>query len=131
MCLGIPGQVVEIVDGYADQLALVDVVGARRRVNVGMLDEPPSTGDWVLLHMGFALEVIDAATATQGSGRTGDDGAGRARGGSGAGSWCGGVVQGVGFRPFVYVTACALGLSGSVANTARGSSPRSRATPTR
>ena len=65
MCLGIPGRVVEIVPGYADQLALVDVVGAQRRVNVGMLDKPPSPGDWLLIHMGFALEIIDAAQAEQ------------------------------------------------------------------
>jgi hydrogenase assembly chaperone HypC/HupF len=58
MCLGIPGQVVEIVDGFADQLGLVDVEGARRRVNIGMLDQIPSAGDWVLIHMGFAVEVI-------------------------------------------------------------------------
>jgi hydrogenase maturation protein HypF len=65
MCLGIPGRVVEIVPGYADQLALVDVVGAQRRVNVGMLDTPPRPGDWLLIHMGFALEIIDAAAAEQ------------------------------------------------------------------
>ena len=65
MCLGIPGRVVEVVPGYADQLALVDVVGAQRRVNVGMLDKPPSPGDWLLIHMGFALEIIDAAQAEQ------------------------------------------------------------------
>jgi hydrogenase maturation protein HypF len=44
MCLGILGRVVEIVPGYAGQLALVDVEGARRRVNIGMLDTPPSPG---------------------------------------------------------------------------------------
>lgn len=62
MCLGIPGQVVEMVDGYGDQLALVDVLGAQRRVNIGMLEEEVrlSPGDWVLIHMGFALERIDA-----------------------------------------------------------------------
>jgi hydrogenase maturation protein HypF len=63
MCLGIPGRVVEIVPGYADQLALVDVVGAQRRINVGMLDVPPGPGDWLLIHMGFALEIIDADRA--------------------------------------------------------------------
>lgn len=63
MCLGIPGRVVEIVDGYAGQLALVDVEGARRRVNIGMLDEAPGRDDWVLLHMGFAVELIDRAKA--------------------------------------------------------------------
>lgn len=60
MCLGIPGQVVELVKGYDGQLALVDVHGAQRRINIGMLeDEPVSPGDWVLIHMGFALERID------------------------------------------------------------------------
>lgn len=63
MCLGIPGQVVELVDGFADQLALVDVQGRQRRVNIGMLDEPPAPGAWILIHMGFAMEVIDADEA--------------------------------------------------------------------
>ncbi len=55
----------ELVEGYADQLALVDVVGARRRVNVGMLDEPPAPGQWVLIHVGFAVEAVDADTAAK------------------------------------------------------------------
>lgn len=60
MCLGIPGQVVEFVGNTAGQLALVDVMGAQRNVNVGMLDEGSVTaGDWVLIHMGFAVEKID------------------------------------------------------------------------
>lgn len=64
MCLGIPGQVVEMVEGYGDQLVLVDVVGAQRRVNVGLLeDQQLSPGDWVLIHMGFAVERVDAAGA--------------------------------------------------------------------
>lgn len=64
MCLGIPGQVVERVDGYGDQLVTVDVVGARRRVNIGLLeDQQLSAGDWVLIHMGFAVERVDAAGA--------------------------------------------------------------------
>ena len=63
MCLGIPGQVVEMIDGYGDQLALVDVVGARKRVNVGMLDAAPAPGQWVLIHMGFAVETVDEAGA--------------------------------------------------------------------
>jgi hydrogenase expression/formation protein HypC len=67
MCLGIPGQVVEIVAGFGDQLALVDVMGARRKVNIGMLEEEVvlQPGDWVLIHMGFALERIDAAEAAR------------------------------------------------------------------
>jgi hydrogenase maturation protein HypF len=63
MCLGIPGRIVELVDGFADQLALVDVQGARRRVNVGMLEAPPLPGQMILIHMGFAMEVIDEAKA--------------------------------------------------------------------
>lgn len=53
-----------MVEGYGDQLALVDVVGAQRRVNIGMLeDQTLAPGDWVVIHMGFALERIDAAGA--------------------------------------------------------------------
>ncbi len=64
MCLGIPGRVVEMVEGYGDQLVLVDVVGGRSRVNLGMLDDPVvAPGDWLLIHMGFALERIDEAGA--------------------------------------------------------------------
>lgn len=67
MCLGIPGQVVGAVEGYGDQLVLVDVEGATRRVNIGMLDveDPVSPGDWVLIHMGFALERIDERKAEE------------------------------------------------------------------
>ncbi|WP_433680385.1 HypC/HybG/HupF family hydrogenase formation chaperone [Nocardia sp. CA-119907] len=64
MCLGIPGRVVEIVDGYHDQIALVDVSGAHRQVNVGILqDDPARPGDWVIIHMGFAVEKTDEAGA--------------------------------------------------------------------
>lgn len=64
MCLGIPGQVVEMVEGYGGQLVLVDVVGGRSRVNLGMLDDPTvEPGDWLLIHMGFAVERIDKAGA--------------------------------------------------------------------
>jgi hydrogenase maturation protein HypF len=65
MCLGIPGQVVEVLGEYDGQLALVDVQGARRTVNLGLLEEPPASGDWILIHMGFAMEVIDQARAAQ------------------------------------------------------------------
>ncbi|MFD7515878.1 carbamoyltransferase HypF [Streptomyces niveus] len=126
MCLGIPGRVVEIVEGYADQLALVDVEGARRRINVGMLDAPPAAGDWVLLHMGFAMEIIDETKAAEalsglemmGSGarETEDAEQPRVR----RRFEVRGVVQGVGFRPFVYVTAAELALTGSVSNTGSG-----------
>ena len=119
MCLGIPGRVVELVPGYADQLALVDVVGGQRRVNVGMLDAPPGAGEWVLIHMGFAVEVIDAAQADQAL--AGLELMGRARPTRVRHRFrVSGLVQGVGFRPFAYVTAAALALAGTVANTPDG-----------
>jgi hydrogenase expression/formation protein HypC len=64
MCLGIPGQVVAMVEGYGNQLALVDVLGAQRQINIGMLeDQELASGDWIVIHMGFAMERIDAAGA--------------------------------------------------------------------
>jgi hydrogenase expression/formation protein HypC len=60
MCLGIPGQVVHMLEGFGGQLALVDVAGERRKVNVGMLpDETFAPGDWVIIHMGFVVEKTD------------------------------------------------------------------------
>ena len=59
MCLGIPGQVIEMLEGYGGQLALVDVSGAPRKINIGMLEldqQDLAPGDWVLIHMGFAVE---------------------------------------------------------------------------
>jgi hydrogenase maturation protein HypF len=118
VCLGIPGRVVELVPGYADQLAVVDVVGAQRRVNVGMLDGPPTPGAWVLIHMGFALEVIDSQAAD--AALSGLELMGRGRSRVRRRFVVQGLVQGVGFRPFVYGLASALGLTGSVANTPAG-----------
>ncbi|MBV6756729.1 HypC/HybG/HupF family hydrogenase formation chaperone [Rhodococcus sp. ACS1] len=65
MCLGIPGRVVRMLEGYGNQLALVDVVGEQRKVNVGMLPEDVSLepGDWIVIHMGFAMEKVDEAGA--------------------------------------------------------------------
>ena len=64
MCLGIPGQVVRMLDGYEGQLALVDVVGANRKVNIGMMPEETfNPGDWVIIHMGFVVEKTDRAGA--------------------------------------------------------------------
>jgi hydrogenase expression/formation protein HypC len=57
MCLAIPGQIVEVVDD-ANQLAKVDVAGVRRNVNIGLLDGG-APGDWVLIHVGFALSKVD------------------------------------------------------------------------
>ncbi len=56
MCLAIPGQVVEI--GDEPMLARVDVGGVRRNVNVGLLEDPVAPGDWLLIHVGFALGKI-------------------------------------------------------------------------
>jgi hydrogenase expression/formation protein HypC len=65
MCLAIPGQVVEFVDA-SNRLARVDVAGVRRTVNVGLLDGEGSgvdTGDWVLIHVGFAISKVDEEEA--------------------------------------------------------------------
>jgi hydrogenase expression/formation protein HypC len=65
MCLAIPGQIVEIVDA-ANRLADVDVAGVRRTVNVGLLDAEDggaAPGDWVLIHVGFALSKVDEEEA--------------------------------------------------------------------
>lgn len=64
MCLGIPGRVVEVMDGNGGMLALVDVLGARRPINLGMLEDMAVVpGEWVLIHMGFAVERVDKAGA--------------------------------------------------------------------
>jgi hydrogenase expression/formation protein HypC len=63
MCLGIPGEVVEIMDGHTD-LAKVDVSGVRRAINIGLLEnERLVPGDWVLIHVGFAMSKIDEEEA--------------------------------------------------------------------
>ena len=65
MCLGIPGQIVEVADREAG-LATVDVSGVRRSVSVALVDEPGAPiddGDWVLVHVGFALARIDEEQA--------------------------------------------------------------------
>ena len=61
MCLAIPGQIIEIVD-RPNRLAKVEVAGVRRTVNIGLLDVDGASaepGDWVLIHVGFALSKID------------------------------------------------------------------------
>ena len=67
MCLAIPGRVLEVVD-ETNRLASVDVAGVRRKVNVGLLDSDPgggvAPGDWVLIHVGFALSKVDEEEAT-------------------------------------------------------------------
>jgi len=69
MCLGIPGEVVELVDDNP-HLAKVEITGVRRMINIGLLeDEHLAVGDWVLIHVGFAMSKIDedeAARALEG-----------------------------------------------------------------
>ncbi len=63
MCLAIPGKIVEL-DALNPQIAVVDVVGVRRKVDLGLLqDDLPVPGDWVLIHVGFAMSRISEADA--------------------------------------------------------------------
>lgn len=67
MCLGVPGQIVKIGDS-ALQLATVDVCGVKRDVNISLIcdDDPaPLLGKWVLVHVGFAMSIIDEEEAKQ------------------------------------------------------------------
>jgi hydrogenase expression/formation protein HypC len=61
MCLAIPGRITEMVD-EPNRLARVEVAGVQRTVNVGLLDDV-AIGDWVLIHVGFALSKVDEAEA--------------------------------------------------------------------
>jgi hydrogenase expression/formation protein HypC len=65
VCLAIPGQIVEIAD-EANRLARVDVAGVRRMINIGLLDDDRGgvdQGDWVLIHVGFAISQVDEEEA--------------------------------------------------------------------
>jgi hydrogenase expression/formation protein HypC len=66
MCLGIPGEVIELMAEHED-LAMVSVEGVKRAVNIGLLREEGGLdlvpGDWILIHVGFALSKIDEAEA--------------------------------------------------------------------
>jgi len=63
MCLAIPGRIVEILP-ERENLALVEVSGVRRKIDVGLLDDDPAkVGDWVLIHVGFAMSKISEADA--------------------------------------------------------------------
>jgi len=67
MCLAIPGQILEVVD-ESNRLAKVDVAGVHRNVNIGLLDEDGvgvGPGDWVLIHVGFAMSKVDEAEALE------------------------------------------------------------------
>jgi hydrogenase expression/formation protein HypC len=65
VCLAIPGQISEVVDD-AHRIARVDVAGVRRSVNIGLLDGDDGgvqPGDWVLIHVGFAISKVDEEEA--------------------------------------------------------------------
>ena len=65
MCLAIPGRIVEMITEPMP-LALVEVAGVRRRVDLGLLqDDLPGLGDWVLIHVGFAMSRISEAQAEE------------------------------------------------------------------
>jgi hydrogenase expression/formation protein HypC len=67
MCLGIPGQIVEIVD-EENHIAKAEVSGVRRNVNIGLLaegEDAVGVGDWVLIHVGFGMSKIDEEEARQ------------------------------------------------------------------
>ncbi len=65
MCLAIPGQILEVIPG-PPLLAIVDVTGVRRQVDLGLLeDENPVAGDWVLIHVGFAMSKISEQGARE------------------------------------------------------------------
>ncbi|MEP7053759.1 MAG: HypC/HybG/HupF family hydrogenase formation chaperone [Actinomycetota bacterium] len=66
MCLAIPGEVVEFLPDTGGQLAMVDVVGVKRRINIGLLEDVPlDVGDWVLIHVGFAMSKVDEREAAE------------------------------------------------------------------
>lgn len=66
MCLAIPGEIVAFVPDTNDQLALVDVVGVKRRINIGLLEPGEVTiGDWILIHVGFAMSKVDQQEAAE------------------------------------------------------------------
>ena len=66
MCLGIPGRIVSWVDDSNDLLARVEVTGVTRNINVGLVrDDGLELGDWVLIHVGFAMSIIDEGEAEQ------------------------------------------------------------------
>jgi len=66
MCLAIPGQIVEFLPGNSDQLALVDVVGVKRKINIGLMEDVDlKIGDYVLIHVGFAMSKVDEKEAAE------------------------------------------------------------------
>jgi hydrogenase expression/formation protein HypC len=65
MCLAIPGKIVELVSG-PENWAVVDVVGLRRRIDISLVaDDGAAPGDWVLIHVGFAMSKISESAAAE------------------------------------------------------------------
>ncbi len=65
MCLAIPGKIVDVLP-ERDNLALVEVAGVRRKIDTGLLvDDPAGPGDWVLIHVGFAMSRISEKDAEE------------------------------------------------------------------
>jgi hydrogenase expression/formation protein HypC len=65
MCLAIPGKIVEIAAGQ-NQVGVVEVTGVRRKIQLGLLeDDMPQLGDWVLIHVGFAMSKISEQDAME------------------------------------------------------------------
>jgi hydrogenase expression/formation protein HypC len=66
VCLAIPGQIVELLSGNSDQLALVDVVGVKRKINIGLMEPGElQVGDYVLIHVGFAMSKVNEQEAAE------------------------------------------------------------------
>jgi hydrogenase expression/formation protein HypC len=66
MCLAIPGKIVELISVHDEPAGVVEVAGVRRKVQLGLLkDDMPGTGDWVLIHVGFALSRISEEDAAE------------------------------------------------------------------
>jgi hydrogenase expression/formation protein HypC len=66
MCLAIPGKIIELLPSE-ESLALVDVLGVRRKVDLGLLEasDPGRAGDWVLIHVGFAMSKVSEEHAAE------------------------------------------------------------------
>src|ERR1700720_1623030 len=65
MCLAIPGKIVELIVG-PNRVGVVEVTGVRRKVQLGLLeDDIPKIGDWVLIHVGFAMSKISERDAAE------------------------------------------------------------------
>jgi hydrogenase expression/formation protein HypC len=65
MCLAIPGKIVEVAAGQ-NQVGVVEVTGVRRKIQLGLLeDDMPQLGDWVLIHVGFAMSKISEQDAME------------------------------------------------------------------